>query len=73
MSRITKIEAVKKQPKKKIRVAAYARVSTGSDKQLASLHRNGPALHSIHRSAITSSISRQDRIGIMPDYILTKV
>lgn len=27
----------KKQPKKKIRVAAYARVSTGSDKQLASL------------------------------------
>ena len=37
MSRITKIEAVKKQPKKKIRVAAYARVSTGSDKQLASL------------------------------------
>jgi len=37
MSRITKIEAVKKQPKKKIRVAAYAMVSTGSDKQLASL------------------------------------
>lgn len=37
MKRITKIEAVKENPKRKLRVAAYARVSTESDKQLVSL------------------------------------
>ena len=37
MKRITKIEATEINKKKKLRVAAYARVSTDSDKQLASL------------------------------------
>ncbi len=37
MKKITKIEAVKENPKRKLRVAAYARVSTESDKQLVSL------------------------------------
>lgn len=37
MKRITKIEEVKENPKRKLRVAAYARVSTESDKQLVSL------------------------------------
>lgn len=37
MKRTTKIEAVKENPKRKLRVAAYARVSTESDKQLVSL------------------------------------
>ncbi len=37
MKRITKIESVKDNSSKKLRVAAYARVSTDSDKQLISL------------------------------------
>lgn len=37
MKKITKIEAAGTTSKKKLRVAAYARVSTDSDKQLASL------------------------------------
>lgn len=37
MKKITKIEAVKENPKRELRVAAYARVSTESDKQLVSL------------------------------------
>ena len=37
MKRITKIEAAKRSSKQKLRVAAYARVSTGSEKQLVSL------------------------------------
>lgn len=37
MKRITKIEAVQDGGKKKLRVAAYARVSTGSEEQLVSL------------------------------------
>ena len=37
MRRITKIEAAKGSTRKKLRVAAYARVSTDSDKQLVSL------------------------------------
>lgn len=37
MKRITKIEAAKSSIRKKLRVAAYARVSTDSDKQLMSL------------------------------------
>lgn len=37
MKRITKIEVTEINKKKKLRVAAYARVSTDSDKQLASL------------------------------------
>ena len=37
MKRITKIEAVRAETKKKLRVAAYARVSTDSEKQLVSL------------------------------------
>lgn len=37
MKRITKIEAAKSSTGKKLRVAAYARVSTDSDKQLVSL------------------------------------
>ena len=37
MKRITKIEAAKNNSRKKLRVAAYARVSTDSDKQLMSL------------------------------------
>ena len=37
MKRITKIEAAGVKAKKKLRVAAYARVSTDSDKQLISL------------------------------------
>lgn len=37
MRRITKIEATSKSDDKKLRVAAYARVSTGSDDQLISL------------------------------------
>ena len=37
MARITKIEATRTSPKRKIRVAAYARVSTDSDEQLLSL------------------------------------
>ena len=37
MKRITKIEAAGAKAKKKLRVAAYARVSTDTDKQLVSL------------------------------------
>lgn len=37
MARITKIEATRTSLKRKIRVAAYARVSTDSDEQLLSL------------------------------------
>lgn len=37
MKRITKIDAVARQTKKKLHVAAYCRVSTGSDAQLESL------------------------------------
>ena len=37
MKRITKIEAAKDSDRKKLRVAAYARVSTDSNEQLASL------------------------------------
>ena len=37
MSRITKIEAAKTKGRKKLRVAAYARVSTDSEEQLLSL------------------------------------
>ena len=37
MTKITKIEAIKVNTTKKIRVAAYARVSTDSDEQLLSL------------------------------------
>lgn len=37
MKKITKIEAAQKRGKRKLRVAAYARVSTGSDEQLMSL------------------------------------
>ena len=37
MKRITKIEAAGAKTQKKLRVAAYARVSTDSDKQLVSL------------------------------------
>ncbi len=37
MSRITKIEAAKTRDKRKLRVAAYARVSTDSEEQLLSL------------------------------------
>ena len=37
MKKITKIESVTTQQKKKLRVAAYCRVSTGSDEQLVSL------------------------------------
>lgn len=37
MKRITKIEAAKTNGRKKLRVAAYARVSTDSEEQLLSL------------------------------------
>ena len=37
MKKITKIESVTTHQKKKLRVAAYCRVSTGSDEQLVSL------------------------------------
>lgn len=37
MKKITKIESVSTQRKKKLRVAAYCRVSTASDEQLVSL------------------------------------
>ena len=37
MKRITKIEATKESGRKKLRVAAYARVSTSSNEQLVSL------------------------------------
>lgn len=37
MKRITKIEAAKDSGRRKLRVAAYARVSTDSNEQLASL------------------------------------
>ncbi len=37
MKRITKIEVAKADGKKKLRVAAYARVSTDSEDQLVSL------------------------------------
>ena len=37
MDKISKIEAAKRDPQKKLRVAAYARVSTGSAEQLVSL------------------------------------
>ena len=37
MKRITKIEVVKDSGRRKLRVAAYARVSTDSNEQLASL------------------------------------
>ncbi|MBR6158468.1 MAG: recombinase family protein [Lachnospiraceae bacterium] len=37
MKRITKIDALRDGSKRKLRVAAYARVSTGSDEQLVSL------------------------------------
>lgn len=37
MKRITKVGAAAEQPKRKLRVAAYARVSTGSEEQLLSL------------------------------------
>lgn len=37
MARITKIEATKDNSKRKLRVAAYARVSTDSNEQLVSL------------------------------------
>ena len=37
MKQITKIEATNKSSDKKLRVAAYARVSTGSNDQLISL------------------------------------
>ena len=38
MKRITKIETTQNRTKKKLRVAAYARVSTDSAEQLASLN-----------------------------------
>ena len=42
MRRITKIEATAASADKKLRVAAYARVSTGSDDQLISLEAQKP-------------------------------
>ena len=42
MARITKIEATRTSLKRKIRVAAYARVSTDSDEQLLSLETQNP-------------------------------
>ena len=48
MKRITKIEAAKDSGRKKLRVAAYARVSTDSDEQLVSLDRKSTRLNSSH-------------------------
>ena len=62
MKRITKIE-VEKECRRKLRVAAYARVSTASDEQLVSLEP---------RRTITSDTLKHGRTGNSLGFIMTK-
>ena len=59
MKKITKIEPINKQSKQKVRVVAYARVSTSSDEQLLSLENQ--------------KLHYENRINANPDWELVKV
>lgn len=64
MRKVRKIEPSAKLVKPKLRVAAYARVSTDNDEQLISLEA---------QKLTMNPLLSQIQIGSLPEYTLTKV